>query len=219
MEPRPTIAICHPSLEAGRSRAAVLWAIAALRDRRDITLITTSQVDLGRLNRLFGSDVAAGDFHLRRAPALPSPAVAAKLGHCRVKRFELFCRNNTAGFDTLLSVYNPIDFGRPGVHLVGDFAWDDETRSELFDDAGKPTVWLGSRRFGTAGRDILDGGDLIVANSSQSADILAGRFGLQGTPVLEPPPRGAQDPPRAFVDGLRSLIERFDRRARQGRAA
>jgi len=219
MDNRPTLAICHPSLEAGRSRAAVLWAIAALRNQRDITLITTSQVDLGKLNPIFGTDLSAGDFHLRRAPALPSPAAAAKLGNCRVKRFEQFCRTNTEGFDTLLSVYNPMDFGRPGVHLVGDFAWDDDTRSELFDDTGNPTVWLGSRRFGTTGRDILDGSDLVIANSDQSAEILAERFGLHCAPVLEPPARDPEARPDAFVAGLQSLIERFDRKAQPERAA
>ncbi len=189
---KPTIALCHPWLGLGGSEAAVMWAIAALRDEFDITLVTASRVDLGKLNTAYGTDVSAGDFRLRRAPALPALRDPARLAHWRVKRFEQFCRTSTREFDIPLSAYNPIDFGRPGVHLVGDFSWDETIRSELFGANGRRGVrkgylWLGSRLFGTSGRDIFDGEDLVAANSQWTAGVLAERFGLHDTPVIFPP--------------------------------
>ena len=190
---RPTIALCHPWLGLGGSEAAVMWGIEALRDDYDITLVTASRVDLGKLNAAYGTSVAAGDFHLLRAPALPAVRNPSRLAHWRVKRFEQFCRTNTGAFDIPLSAYNPIDFGRPGIHLVGDFSWDDSTRSELFGGGAggqqirRGYLWLGSRLFGTSGRDILNGHDLVVANSDWTSRTLAERFGLSGAPVLYPP--------------------------------
>ena len=219
MPHRTRIALCHPSLDTGRSRAAVLWAITALRDEYDLTLVTASKVDLGKLNATFGTDVAAGDFHLRRAHELPAANGSAKIGHSRVKRFEQFCRANTDETDIPLSVYNPIDFGRPGVHLVGDFSWDDETRTELFEGSGEPPLWLGSRLFGTSGRDILNGHDLVVANSEATAAVLAERFRVQNVPVLAAPQRDARDRPDEFVEQLPRVIARFVRRALAERAA
>ena len=194
MANRPTLAICHPRLGLGGSEAAVLWGITALREDYDITLVTASRVDLGKLNAAYGTDVEAGDFHLLRAPALPHSRNPSRLAHWRVKRFEQFCRTNTREFDIPLSAYNPIDFGRPGLHLVGDFSWDEEIRAELFASHGsaseplhKGDLWLGSRLFGASGRDILDGRDLVAANSAWTAEMLAERFGLRDTPVLYPP--------------------------------
>lgn len=190
---RPSIALCHPWLGLGGSEAAVMWGIVALRDHYDITLITASEVDLGKLNSAYGSDVAAGDFHLLRAPALPAVKDPGRLAHWRVKRFEQFCRSHTAQFDIPLSAYNPIDFGRPGVHLVGDFSWDEITRAELFGNTSsrqslrKGYLWLGSRLFGTSRRDIFGGRDLVAANSRWTADVLRERFGLDDTPIVYPP--------------------------------
>ncbi len=193
MSAKPSIALCHPWLGLGGSEATAMWSIAALRREYSITLITASEVDLGKLNAAYGTDVEAGDFHLLRAPALPAVQNPARLAHWRVKRFEQFCRHNIGDRDVPVSAYNPIDFGRPGLHIVGDFSWDEETRLELFGEATghgalrRGYLWLGSRLFGASGRDILDGHDLVAANSEWSAAVLAERFGLRGAPILYPP--------------------------------
>jgi glycosyltransferase involved in cell wall biosynthesis len=190
---KPTIALCHPWLGLGGSEAAVMWGIVALREHYDITLVTASEVDLGKLNAAYGTDVVAGDFHLLNAPSLPTVKDPARLAHWRVKRFEQFCRSNTERFDIPLSAYNPIDFGRPGIHLVGDFSWDEDTRAALFGNPSrrqslrKSYLWLGSRLFGTSRRDIFGGRDLVAANSNWTAEILGERFGLKETPIVYPP--------------------------------
>ncbi|MEM7481914.1 MAG: glycosyltransferase [Acidobacteriota bacterium] len=118
------VLMVHPSLQPpGGGNCVAAWAIEALREPYDLTLLAWRQPDLEPVNRYFGTSLRPGDFRLLRVPAplrlavdsLPTPS--ALLGWGVMTRYarRLLQRGE---WDVVLSTQNEMDFGRPGIQYI-----------------------------------------------------------------------------------------------------
>ena len=75
---RAKVAIVHPQLGFGGSEAAALWAIETLKQDYSVTLITSGNVDLGRLNDYYGTSLQPSEFSILKVPLPPGLYRTAK---------------------------------------------------------------------------------------------------------------------------------------------
>lgn len=131
---RPRMAIVHPGLSAGGgSQACAVWlAMAATPDFR-VTLISSSEIDLERLDWFYGTGLKDREIATLSVP----PAKWARgFDALRGFRLERYCREHASDYDVLVSAYNVMDFGKPGVQLIADLSFDDRLRRKF--DAAPP---------------------------------------------------------------------------------
>lgn len=199
MASRTTIGLAHCYLGHGGGEVATLWAIQALKDEYDVTLITAGDVDLTELNRFCGTCLREGDFRVRQAPV---PAWLRRMRGAQALRSALHqrhCRRLAGEFDVLASGYDPCNFGRRAVQFIADLGWDPQLRGTYFaEDEGR----LGSlpgRLTRTAyhtlcraltqrsGWNTFRGDDILVANSAWMAAVIRTRWPSSRVEVLYPP--------------------------------
>lgn len=175
-----------------------MWALQALQGRAEVTFMTASAMNWDALNAAYGTSVDPRRIRLLRTTKLPGVRSGAQFVHWQRAYFERQCRRASRGFDVCVSAYNPIDFGRPGIQLLGDFSFSESMRRRLYDANDEPFYHRQSliRRLYLATGECLRGlgrpalaerGDLAVANSEWSANLLAKYFGVLDAPVLYPP--------------------------------
>ncbi|MBV5272918.1 MAG: glycosyltransferase family 4 protein [Lamprocystis purpurea] len=192
-----TVLIAHPCLASGGSEFRVLWGVEALRASCKVSIATGCPIDLARLNGHCGTNLEAN-----HCDALLSPQWRRwAIGHTDALRgalFARFLRSVAARFDVCISGYNMMDFGRPAIHFVADFSFDDTLRRQFHPVAGGVRRWFhrgGTPRDGylalartLAGTSHYQGGeDWLVANSAWTADLLRSRLGLISNRVIFPP--------------------------------
>jgi len=191
----------------GGSEAATLWAIDALKDGYDVSLITAGDVDLAGLNAYYGTHLQPSDFDVSR-PWLP--ALFLRNGSASALRGALhqrYCRKVANQFDVLISAYNPCDFGRPAIHRIADFGWDRKIRDKY--DAAPPEAkglihrdnlirkaYLGVSKAlrKPSGRNVFAGEDIILANSQWTAGIIRGKHPHAEVQIVYPPAAGEFPP-------------------------
>ena len=196
MNSRPRLAVIHPWLLAsGGSEPVALWAAQALRDHFRVSLLTMGKTGLDELNAAYGTGLSESQIEVVRL-AVP-PFLARRGDALRGYWLARHVRAHAGDFDVLLSSYNVMDFGRPGLQYVSDFSFSDPLRRALMADAGD---WrAGWRRAGPARRAYLGlarrwGGQSIggwkrnatLANSAWTRRHLAEAFG-QDAEVVYPP--------------------------------
>lgn len=195
------VGIAHVCMGFGGSEAKVMWAIEALKNDHQVTLLTAGNVDLDALNAFYGTAVETGELSVRRMPGLLR--LAARGDALRGGLFQRFCRSIAPEFDVVVSAYNPLDLGVRAMHFVADFSWCRQLREELdpiprhaqrliHRDGWLREAYLAlGRRLGRpSGRDLLAGEDLLVANSEFTAGLLVERLGVQNVPIIYPPVAG-----------------------------
>lgn len=201
------VGVAHPALGRGGSEAATLWAIEALKDSYDVSLITAANVDLEGLNGRYGTRLGPSDFSVCRARV---PAFFLRNGNAAALRGALYqrhCRAVAHRFDVLLSAYNPCDFGKPAIHRIADFAWDSEisakydsmpveTQRLIHRDNVLRKAYLGLSKAlrRPSGRDLWAGEDIMIANSQWTAGIIRNKHPLATVEVVYPPVAGRFQP-------------------------
>jgi len=197
---RPTVLVAHPWMARGGSEATAMWTIAALQEDYEVTFVTAAPLqasDWDSLNAAYGTRVDPEKLRFVRAPALPGVNGPRRLSHLQVRYFERFCHRLAPGFDLCVSAYNPLYFGRPAIHLVGDFSFSEEMRCRLTCRATEPLRHRGTllRRLYLALGNYLEvekpplreWGDLVLANSRWAARQLEEHFQISHPGVLHPP--------------------------------
>lgn len=113
------VAVVQPVMvPGGGTEAVTAWTLEALKDRYEVSLLTSSRVSLGTLNDFYGtalSDSQVSLVHLRLPPFLN-----------RTKRFLLlkdhlmmrYCRSARRHFDLFISIGGVMDFGAPGIQYM-----------------------------------------------------------------------------------------------------
>lgn len=104
------------------------WTIQALRDDFEITLATLGSVDWATVNRSFGTSLVDSDVDVRIAPLryrglirlLPTRGALLECQLTSAWARELDGRRR---FDTLLSLQNEADFGRPAIQYIHYPCW------------------------------------------------------------------------------------------------
>ncbi|HPW16969.1 MAG TPA: glycosyltransferase family 4 protein [Candidatus Aminicenantes bacterium] len=197
---RARIAVVHPGLVAGGgSEAAALGAVRALQDDYAVTLITTGRPDLAALNGKYGAGIDPGRLETRLA-AVP-PGTRRRFDALRGFPLARYCRRHAREFDLMISAYNVMDFGRPGVQMIADLSFDDGLRREADfpGGAGEPAFHRPSRgrslylRLARALAGDREAGwrmNRTLANSRWVARRLRDRLGLDSE-VVYPPVAGA----------------------------
>lgn len=210
-----SLLVAHPWMARGGSEATAMWTLEALQDVYEITFVTAATIDWDSLNRAYGTEVKADRIRLLKAPALPTVDSPLRFSHLQVRYFERFCHRVAPRYDLCLSAYNPIYFGRPAMHLIGDFSFSEEMRKRLYIHGTEKfqhresllrKLYLGAGALLEVKKPPLrEWGDLVLANSEWSAVQLSDHFGLDGAGVIYPPvilpkaPAGASRDPLRFV--------------------
>lgn len=182
----------------GGSEATTMWALQALQERCRVTFTTSSPFDAKLYNTLYGTSVDPDQINFLPAPRLPGVRSGEFLTYWQRALFDRFCRNLGKHFDACISTYNPADFGRPGIQLLGDFSFNELSRRSLYSNAEdrfchrqsllrRAYLLAGDRLRGSKEPSFAERGDCAVANSSWNADQLEALFGLSSPPVLYPP--------------------------------
>ncbi|HRQ89262.1 MAG TPA: glycosyltransferase family 4 protein [Bacteroidia bacterium] len=215
---RPKLLIAHPWMGRGGSEATAMWTLQALQDDCDLTFTTAANLtdaDWEALNLTYGTRVDPSRLHRIKAPALPGVNGPHRLPHLQNRYFERHCHRIAPAFDLCVSTYNPIYFGQPAIHLIGDFSFSEEMRRRLSVHGEEPyrhrQTWL-RRLYLAAGGwielrkpPLREWDDLVLANSAWAARQLDEHFLLPGAGVLHPPvplptaPVGVERDPFGFV--------------------
>ena len=214
MKPR-SLLVAHPWMARGGSEATAMWTLQALQEDYEITFVTAATIDWDSLNRAYGTAVKAERIRLLKAPALPTVDSPLRFSHLQVRYFERYCHRIAGDYDLCLSAYNPLYFGRPAMHLVGDFSFSEEMRKRLYIHGAEKfqhresllrKLYLGAGSLLEVKKPPLrEWGDLVLANSDWSAAQLSAHFGLDGAGVIYPPvilpkaPADASRDPFRFV--------------------
>src|ERR1035438_1684362 len=195
--PKAKIAIVHPGMGMGGSESPVLWTLEALRRDHNVTLITTGKIDLARLNAYYGTRLAPKDFFLQN-PRLPiGLGSTRKFVGLKGSAFQRYVRRVAADFDVMISCYGPMDFGRPGIQMIADFAFVDELRFSLHPGVRSWKQWWYGRsplrQLYLYICGIVNGAspggwkrNLNLANSHWSARLLRDRFGVESQTLYPP---------------------------------
>ncbi|MCB1235551.1 MAG: glycosyltransferase family 4 protein [Verrucomicrobiae bacterium] len=192
--------VCHPWMGFGGSEATTMWTLQALQNagHAGVAFVSASPVDFEKLNRVYGTSVSPEKIGVIRAPKLPGVNSGGRLAHLQSGWFQRYCRGLAPGYEVCVSAYNFVDFGRPGIQLVGDYTFSEALRRLLDPDAfrlARHRDHLPRRLYITAG-DLLRGdadrplpgrGDHVLANSDWTRGILSQNLGVACAGVLFPP--------------------------------
>jgi glycosyltransferase involved in cell wall biosynthesis len=188
------VAVIHPGLvPGGGSEACAMWTLQALQDDHRLTLITTGRPDLAGLNRQYGTDVDPGRVEGRLVGA--PPGTRKRFDALRGFRLSRYCRRHASDFDLMISAYNVMDFGVPGIQRVADFSFDDRLRRELHTES-RAGAFHGRSPLRTSylalARALAGTGDdgwkrnTTIANSQWTRNMLLDRFGVASIVVYPP---------------------------------
>ena len=173
--------------------------LEALQYEADVTLLTGAPADFARLNHAYHTNVDEDRIAVS-LPAMPKLFREAPFGDAVRGAFLGRCARTVGkDYDLCVSAYNFLDFGRPSIQFIADFSWDDEVRQES--DLGPGGLRRLFQRSGPARQaylalvDLIRGarsdgkrhsGDILVANSRWSANLMSQRHGLASR-VIYPP--------------------------------
>jgi len=192
----PRVAVLHPELRGGAgSEATAVWLAQALAGVCRVTLASMGPVDLPKLDGIYGTSLSSGGIEILAIPFPRGPA--RKFDALRSYPLGRWARKNSGAFDLMISTYNVMDFGRPGIQFIADFSFDDGLRRELhppvpgigsvfYRKTPLRALYLGlGRRLARQSRDGWRD-NLTLANSRWTRDIFERRFGVKAG-VLYPP--------------------------------
>jgi glycosyltransferase involved in cell wall biosynthesis len=208
---RAQVAVIHPGLGFGGSEAAVLWTIEALKPACDVTLISMADVDLKRLNAYYGTSLAPGDFSIRRVPLPWGLKNTSKFAGLKGRFLQRYVRRVAPEFDVLISGYGPMDFGKPGVQMIADLSFVEESRLELhptyrtrqewfYGDTLVRRIYLGICDRISAVRPEAWRQNITLANSCWSAMRFQQRYGIPSQVVYPPVALDIPSTPAAVRD-------------------
>jgi glycosyltransferase involved in cell wall biosynthesis len=190
---RPSLGFVFPIFnEAGGSEATALWTIEALRHEFDMTIITQAPMNLPRLNASYGTHLSEGEF---KQKIIPVPRIFnRRFDALRGYRLARYAKYIAPEFDLMISGYNILDFGRPGIQLIADFAFFDKLHISVEEQIHRPWIYHRTwpRRAYLALGKLLSGTtpkwkeNLTIANSLWTKDVLKKTFDLSSI-VIYPP--------------------------------
>jgi glycosyltransferase involved in cell wall biosynthesis len=203
------VAIVHPVLGFGGSEAPALWAIEALKQDYDVTLISTGEVDIERLNAFYGTSLAPGDLSIRRAPLPWGLRNSRKFAGLKGRFLQRYARRVAPEFDVLINSYGLIDFGRPAIVMIADLSFVEEWRFSLHPGVpGWKKWWYGSSPIRHLYLALCDWvspvspdvwkHSVALANSDWTGGLMREKYGIDSQTVY--PPAEGTFPPIPFSD-------------------
>ncbi len=200
---RPRVLVIHPTLKGdGGADQVAAWTLEALRRDYDLTLLTAAPVDFSVVDAF--CETALADAGIANRVACPRVQRALDRGPLRLAlvRIALVLRaarklDRRDRFDCIVSAFNEMDFGRPGIQYV-HYPWGllprpAAERRWYTDLAGAMPLyhwWI--RRLGGLSFDRIRANE-SWANSRYVADLME-RFLNAPCGVLHPPVPGRFHP-------------------------
>ncbi|MGC9504710.1 glycosyltransferase [Baaleninema sp.] len=125
MSNKKRIALYYHAFLGGGAEAVGLWMLDALQHDYDVTLFTVAEVDLERLNQLYGTNLSPKRIQVRAIfPKFMSGLVNFLIAnndllHLMALHGVLRSLKQEAGqYDLCMSAYNGVDFGRVGIQYM-----------------------------------------------------------------------------------------------------
>ena len=192
---RDKIAIVHPRLGWGGSEAVALWALAALKDEYDVSLITTGNVDIHGINEFYGTELDSSEFSIVQVPLPLGIGKTTKFAALRGRFVQRYCQRIASSFDLMVSGYNPCVFGVKGIQLVADL----EDLPAILALRNWKRWWYGNTPLRKAYLKLCDlissanpaawKDNISLANSNWTAELMRREYGAEAG-VLYPPVPG-----------------------------
>lgn len=132
------LAVVHSELRGGGGEGVCFWTIEALKSEYDVTLITSSAVDVAHVNEFYGTALD------RRAFAIVQPSLLSRLRTVRgfwLPKQHLMIRHIKrlgSRYDLMISTFNEMDFGSPGIQYIHFPVLHEELLRELDQ---MPSAW------------------------------------------------------------------------------
>jgi glycosyltransferase involved in cell wall biosynthesis len=175
-----------------------MWTLEALKRDYRIALLAGGRINLPDLNAFYGTAIESSECEIVEL-RLPWPLAKVEWGAALRGAFvNRSMRSHFDRFDVLVSAYNVTDFGRPAIHHLADFSWDETLRRHydppprglrgvLHTNRPLRQGYLALTKTIGGGRtsDFANVG-LILANSIWSRELLRERYGIE-TEVVYPP--------------------------------
>lgn len=186
-----------------------MWTLEALKNDYRIALVAGGRIDLKTLNAYYGTSIDESDCETVELP-LPWPLAEVEWGAAIRGGFvQRAMRPHFDRFDILINSYNIGNFGRPGIHFLADFSWDEALRRDLHPvscgprgllQINKPArrAYLGLSRAiaGPGPHSDARAAGMILANSNWSKELLRRRHGIDSRVVYPPVTMRATSVPR-----------------------
>lgn len=191
-------AVFHPHFTpGGGSEAKAAWTAEAARAFGPVTMISNNPLDLRTIDQVYGTRLASGGIETLCLP--PRPGLLKKFDALSGFRLGRWALAEGDRYDVMISTYNPMDFGRPGIQFLADVSFDDELRRRYHPKAGKlaglaysrsclRSVYLGLGR--KLSGETEDGWkmNMTVANSAWTKERYEGKLGIRAEVVYPPVP-------------------------------
>lgn len=172
---KPRAVLAHAIWGRGGAEAVAAWALVALRERFDLTLVTRGGFDCDALNALAGTDLSPGDLRVLTLPA------QSRIGTFEAARFNRALAALGRDYDLRVSLSGVRRWNAPALHLLSARDW----HPALAGQTGPRAKLL---------RRVIDGpalhprpDDTVIANSrwlaAASAPLCPGRVRVIPPPV------------------------------------
>jgi len=119
------IAVFYPNFAGGGAESVGLWILEALKNKYDLTLFTFSEVDLDKLNSMYGTQLSNETVKIRalfnKNLRKTTEFLRANNAQIRMLFFHLLIRylkNHCDEYDLAISAYNATDLGNKGIQYV-----------------------------------------------------------------------------------------------------
>ncbi|WP_414563513.1 MULTISPECIES: glycosyltransferase [unclassified Anabaena] len=119
------IAIYYPYFMGGGAEAVGLWIIQALKDKYELTLFTLGDIEIEKLNSMYGTSISNDDLKIKTI--LPNFLAVfcyfmmVKNKDARMLFFHFLIRifkENSQKYDLVMSAYNAMDMGKIGIQYI-----------------------------------------------------------------------------------------------------
>ena len=119
---RRKVLLVQPSMQPpGGGNGVAAWMLQALAPQHDVTVLSWWPVDLGPVNRFYGTSIAPGTFATRVVPQwwvrtidrLPVPAALVRGG-----LLMRYTRRFVSDFEVVIGAHNEFDYGTRGIQYI-----------------------------------------------------------------------------------------------------
>ncbi|MBM9612698.1 glycosyltransferase family 4 protein [Desulfobulbus rhabdoformis] len=186
------VAIGHPTMGYGGSEARAMWLLQTLKDKFNVTLVTTRNVNLNDLNQFYGTSVGVDEVSIRIIPVPFFMKNSSGIAALRGAFYSRFTKRIGREYDLCISSYNLADWGVPALHFIADFVWDRELANQFDPMPEKGAKYIHKANLlrkiylavcgGVGGplrsqKTFFDGSETIISNSLWSAGIIKDKYG------------------------------------------
>lgn len=187
------IALTQPEFKGGGGESILAWAIEALKDVYDITVITTDKIDLRFMNSFYRTNLQSEDFNICRVFPLLS-LFPRSLYILKRHLVMLYCKRVSKQFDLFFSTQNEMDFGVKGIQYIhfpvhaGNLEIDSQQNSGVWNQRDSTIrriyQWISASISGYKEAGVRH--NLTLVNSGWTKELVKSAYGIESK-IIYPP--------------------------------